>query len=723
MSPDIDHTVDLGSWTWGIESTPLPASHVLFIDEAGEYTVSEFLASAGGYAAAFTTLGLTGGQRVVCAATTSVRWMIAIAGLWRIGCVPVITRSTASRQSLLEIAESCGAIGLLTCCDERFAVELLSDAEVLTEITPIDAHDNAPRSTQSASTEVFGQTTSGSTGTPKVVMHRMSGLRGFQVAVPRLYGAHAYAVLITSADLSFGYGFGNSLLLPFLTGTRVVIPSPRSGADELARLIDVHQVTIAALSPRILERVSRLLADTTLTELRTVVSAGESLAHVTRHAVESSLGVRVLDGYGGTEFLHIVASRYAHADPFTAVEGMSLSVIDSDSNGVGVLRVDGPMACAEYLVAAADDHSRFDGTGFVTADSGRSVGGGVDVLGRVDDQINRGGVLFSPVTTESAARQLCPELGFTLSEVVNRANDQPKLVLGVAGLDEQLPLGGVRAIRRRLRDAVPAHAMPDTLVRFPRQPMTDTGKPDRNRSRHWAARRIGTDIRWRDLKITGSKPKVVIVPCAGSSPDMYADFVAALPGDVAGLDIDLRLWNDVEALARTVDDFLSSELAVGDAVFAHSLGATIVGGVLARSEHDYSRTPMVLFAPAVDLPTNDQVAALTTQAVDALCVGADAQHRNRVGLRVQQAHVHAHRLLHAVPGDWHPHLPQHGAAHTWMFAGSDVLSLGPARPSENVETLEWADHFAPITSGARIADAVVKTLNRVQVRSNHDGYP
>ncbi|XGU21591.1 AMP-binding protein [Rhodococcus sp. 3Y1] len=124
----------------------------------------------------------------------------------------------------------------------------------------------------------FGQLTSGSTGKPSSWPLRERP-PCFAETIPALYGATPDSRILTAADLSFGYGFGNSVLIPLLTGTTAVLWNQPTATDELISTLVAHKIDIAALSPRIWAAIARRSRNTAanhdLAGLSTAVSAGE----------------------------------------------------------------------------------------------------------------------------------------------------------------------------------------------------------------------------------------------------------------------------------------------------------------------------------------------------------------------------------------------------------------------------------------------------------------
>jgi 2-aminobenzoate-CoA ligase len=104
------------------------------------------------------------------------------------------------------------------------------------------------------------------------------------------------------------------------------------------------------------------LKDYDISSLRKCVSAGETLPKATFDAWHAATGIKILDGIGATEMLHIFigspSTRCARARP-AARAGLRGRILDDDGNEappgtVGRLAVRGPTGC-RYL---ADDRQK-----------------------------------------------------------------------------------------------------------------------------------------------------------------------------------------------------------------------------------------------------------------------------------------------------------------------------------------------------------------------------
>ncbi len=205
--------------------------------------------------------------------------------------------------------------------------------------------------------------TSGTTGQPKGTMHFHRDL----LAVCDAYGKNilqpvASDRFIGSPPLAFTFGLGGLVLFPLRVGASTVLLE-RAGPDDLLAAIPRFRATICFTAPTAYRAMLGKLANHDISSLRACVSAGEQLPRATYEAWLKVTGIRLMDGIGSTEMLHIfIAARPEEIRPGATgkpVPGYEARIIDAGGNPVpdgtiGRLAVRGPTGC-RYL---ADERQR-----------------------------------------------------------------------------------------------------------------------------------------------------------------------------------------------------------------------------------------------------------------------------------------------------------------------------------------------------------------------------
>jgi 2-aminobenzoate-CoA ligase len=168
-------------------------------------------------------------------------------------------------------------------------------------------------------------------------------------------------LFVTSPPLAFTYGLGGMVVFPMRVGAASLLLE-RATPELLAAAVERHRATVCFTAPTAYKAMLRLPA-TDLSSLRRCVSAGENLPRAVWEAWREATGLRIIDGIGSTEMLHIFISaaddEIRPGATGRAVPGYQARVVDEQGapvpdGCVGRLAVRGPTGC-RYL---ADDRQR-----------------------------------------------------------------------------------------------------------------------------------------------------------------------------------------------------------------------------------------------------------------------------------------------------------------------------------------------------------------------------
>ncbi len=199
--------------------------------------------------------------------------------------------------------------------------------------------------------------TSGTTGEPKGTMH-------FHRDMLAICDAYSCNVLrpepsdrfIGSPPLAFTFGLGGIVLFPMRVGASTVLLE-KAGPDDLLPAIMQYKATICFTAPTAYRAMLSKLDGYDISSLRKCVSAGEPLPKGTFEAWRAATSIRLMDGIGATEMLHIfIAAIEEEIRPGATgkpVPGYEAKVIDEEGRdlppgSVGRLAVRGPTGC-RYL--------------------------------------------------------------------------------------------------------------------------------------------------------------------------------------------------------------------------------------------------------------------------------------------------------------------------------------------------------------------------------------
>lgn len=318
-----------------------------------------------------TELGVVPGNRVMLRGPNN-PWLVACwFGVLKAGAVVVATMPmlrAAELRSVHEIAKID-----LALCDHRFMDDLESAALDGVEIVAFGgAHDSDLTARISSQPTTFADVdtaaddvallafTSGTTGRPKATMHFHRDV----LAIADTFSQHILKpnpddVFAGTPPLAFTFGLGGAVIFPLRVGARTLLIE-KATPVELAGHIADNGVSICFTAPTAYRAMIAAGCAAHLSTLRRAVSAGEHLDAAIWHAFFEATGVKIIDGIGATEMLHVFISAadddIRPGSTGRAVPGFRARIVDLVGNTVedgtpGRLAVQGPTGC-RYL---ADD--------------------------------------------------------------------------------------------------------------------------------------------------------------------------------------------------------------------------------------------------------------------------------------------------------------------------------------------------------------------------------
>ena len=205
--------------------------------------------------------------------------------------------------------------------------------------------------------------TSGTTGRPKAAMHFHRDV----LAVADTFSALVLRptpedIFTGTPPLAFTFGLGALLIFPIRAGAATLLIE-RATPAELADHIAARGVSVCSTAPTAYRAMLAAGKADQLRGLRRPVSAGETLPRSVWQAFYDATGIKIIDGIGSTELLHIFISaaddEIRPGATGLPVPGYRAEVHDERGAPVpdgqpGRLAVKGPTGC-KYL---ADDRQR-----------------------------------------------------------------------------------------------------------------------------------------------------------------------------------------------------------------------------------------------------------------------------------------------------------------------------------------------------------------------------
>ncbi len=252
--------------------------------------------------------------------------------------------------------------------------------------------------------------TSGTTGLPKMTAHYHRDV----LLICRAFPPYALQptpddIFTGSPPLGFTFGLGGLVLFPFYFGASTFLiekPTP----ELLLKAIQQFQITTCFTAPTAWRVITTLVADYDISSLRKCVSAGETLPAKVWQDWFDATGLKIIDGIGSTEMLHIFISNNEEfmkkGTTGKPVFGYEAKIIDENGNDVpddtpGRLAVRGITGC-KYLAREEKQREYVENGWNITGDIfKRDTEGYFCFVARGDDMIISSGYNIGAVEVES----------------------------------------------------------------------------------------------------------------------------------------------------------------------------------------------------------------------------------------------------------------------------------------------------------------------------------
>ncbi|MEV5239828.1 AMP-binding protein [Streptomyces cinnamoneus] len=447
-------------------------------------------------------LGVVPGNRVLLRGPTT-PWLAACwLAVMKAGAVAVTVLAAQRPQELATVCRIAQVRHAL--CDTRSADDLIKAAVPHLRITlyggtaPDDLLRRAAKkptsyvaSDTSADDVALIAFTSGTTGLPKGCLHFHRDV----LAVADTFSAHVLRprpddLFAGTPPLGFTFGLGGLLVFPLRAGASTLL-ADRCGPEQLLERIQRHRVTVLFTAPTAYRAMLGALGAYDVSSLRRCVSAGEHLPAALWHAWHRATGLRVINGIGATEMLHIfISAADGRIRPGTTglpVPGYEARVLGADGLPVpdgepGLLAVRGPTGC-RYL---SDDRQRAyvrDGWNLTGDTYIRDPDGHFRYVARADDMIISAGCNISGPEVEEA---LLRHPDVLEAAVVGRPDERRgQVVVAHVVLREGVPPTDETAavLREFTKKEIVPYKCPREIVFHDALPRTPTGKLQRFRLR------------------------------------------------------------------------------------------------------------------------------------------------------------------------------------------------------------------------------------------------
>ena len=334
--------------------------------------------------------------------------------------------------------------------------------------------------------------TSGTTGEGKGTMHSHRDVMAITDCFPRyVLKPSGDDLFCGSPPLAFTYALGGLLLFPMRFGASSLLLE-NATPPHLLQAIEDYKPTVCFTAPTAYRAMHGMLAGRDVSSLKKCVSAGETLPPSVFDMWHDATGVKIIDGIGATEMLHIFISAAGDdirpGSTGRVVPGYQAKVVDDSgadipAGKVGRLAVRGPTGC-RYLDNIPQQKKYVENGWNLTGDSYKVDDDGYFwYQARTDDMIISGGYnIAGPevenVLLEHEAVHECAVVGQADESRGHIVKAFVVLGRGHAG-DDRL----VKELQDFVKERIAPYKYPRAIEFSESLPRTATGKLQRYRLR------------------------------------------------------------------------------------------------------------------------------------------------------------------------------------------------------------------------------------------------
>ncbi|MEU0370891.1 AMP-binding protein [Streptomyces sp. NPDC006283] len=448
-------------------------------------------------------LGVVPGNRVLLRGPTTPSLAACWLAVMKAGAVAVTVLAQHRAKELATVCEIAAVSHAL--CDIRSADDLVKAEVPGLRVTSFggDAPDDLLRLAAAGTAEPYEAVrtaaddvaliafTSGTTGRPKGCMHFHRDV----LAIADTFSEHVLRpepddVFAGSPPLGFTFGLGGLVVFPMRAGACALLLE-QAGPGQLLPAIAEHRVSVLFTAPTAYRVMLDRLDGHDTGSLRRCVSAGENLPAATWQAWHERTGLRIINGIGATELLHIFISAADESiRPGTTglpVPGWQACVVDAEGVPVpdgepGLLAVRGPVGCRYLADPRQAEYVR--GGWNLTGDSYvREPDGWFRYVARADDMIISAGYNIAGPEVEDA---LLHHPQVAEAAVVGRPDElRGQIVVAYVVLRAGAATGDDMAetLRDFVKTRLTPFKCPREIVFLDALPRTPTGKLQRFRLR------------------------------------------------------------------------------------------------------------------------------------------------------------------------------------------------------------------------------------------------
>jgi cyclohexanecarboxylate-CoA ligase len=397
-------------------------------------------------------------------------------GLRALGVEPgdVVSWQSPNRDEVAILYRACWRIGATAAplhhqagpADVNTMLNALQPKLVVDELDPLPTGTPVTHVWSDAEQRAAVLFTSGTSGTPKGVLHTQHSLAFKALQMARVHECTTADCILMPAPAAHISGLLNGITLPGVVPFRTVFMA-RWNPEDALDLIEREGVTFMVGPPTFFVAMmqSPRFSPERVASMRLISSGGAGVTRAFVAEASAAFGARVKRTYGSTEA------------PTIITDGKAIGDVEVRVDPNGELQVRGQELFAGYLDSKQNDTAFTPDGWFRTGDLATIDGTGtVEIVGRLDDVIIRGGENISTAEVE-AALEAHPDVRHAV--VVGEPDElMGERVCAFVVADAPFDLETCRAWFAER--GVARFKTPERVVAVDAIPLLATGKPDRD---------------------------------------------------------------------------------------------------------------------------------------------------------------------------------------------------------------------------------------------------
>lgn len=470
-------------------------------------TYEEFEEAASSLALAYSALGITRGDRIICQLSNRPEVLLTAAAAWQCGAVHVgadTDLALAELQWLVDRTEAAAVVlepdidrsfiaaihrshprANLIVCGDAGTMGYRSHNELLQEGRDLAAKAAQIPVAPSRDEPAVIFFTSGTTASPKGVVHDHGHLAKIWSGIGGMLEVTPNDIHLGHVPQSHGFGFGLAVVA-LLTGGRVILLE-RFSPEEALRVISDEHVTVLHGSPAHFQLLTKHLdaEPRDVTSVRVGVGSAAYFPPQLVQRIFDSFPMRLVLSYGSSEGLgwatdsreEMLRGSVGRPPPDVA------RIISPDGRDLPAGRV-GEIALRKVFPfryfarpASHEPQQPPDDSWHRTGDLGKmDAEGHLYVLGRINHQLNRGGLTVDLGEVESLLLS-CPGLDDAAIIAIPHAVFGQISCACIVPTSDKAP--SLEEVRSYLAGSLAKHKLPEALCVLSEIPRTPRGKVDR----------------------------------------------------------------------------------------------------------------------------------------------------------------------------------------------------------------------------------------------------